>query len=100
MLQQRPAALLVAGNELTLPRRRGHLAFPSTGKPQQNAAQQLTPRTHTHTALAIYIHPTVWVRHHAPINPPVLEQKYKRMCVHSCADGDRVCPVRPLDRQL
>lgn len=88
VLRQRPAGLVVAGNWLTLPRRRGHLAFPSTGRQQQNAAPQQLPmrtRTHRHTLhqLFIYIqtqiHPIVWVGQHAP--KIMLEQKYKCMCV-------------------
>lgn len=61
-----PAGLVVAGNWLTSPRQRGHLAFPCTGTQQQNAtAQHLAQREHTCTLhqLFIYIqtqiHPTV-----------------------------------------
>lgn len=87
VLRQRPAGLVVVGNWLTLPRQRGHLAFPSTGRPQQNAAaQHLAQRAHTRThelfiCIQTQIHPTVWVSHHGLINPPMLEQKYKCMCV-------------------
>lgn len=35
-----PAGLVVAGNWLTSPRQRGHLAFPCTGTQQQNATAQ------------------------------------------------------------
>lgn len=50
---QRPAGLVVAGDRLTLGRRRDHLAFPSTGRRQENApAQHLA----LHTASAIYTH--------------------------------------------
>lgn len=62
----KPAGLVVAGNRLTLPRRRGHLAFPSTGRQQQNvAAQHLALRTRTHTlsASAIYIHTNANISH-------------------------------------
>lgn len=57
VLRQGPAGLVV-GNWLTLPRRRGHLAFPSTGRQQQNAAaQHLAPcNTHTHTHTISYLY--------------------------------------------
>lgn len=110
----KPAGLVVAGNRLTLPRRGGHLAFPSTGTRQQNVAAQhlgLCTQPHPQSASAIYIYIYIYRERDTNANishclgqfPCPIKSYHAgtKIQMHACAQSWRQRQtVGPVDRSL